>query len=224
MSVKFLSLDSNDIEDTKINELVSMINIFIMECYTTKKQILDPGQKHASLKKFKLLVDIIEVYKNPNFIKIINDFNEEEEREKKRKEFLQRQRNNAKQFNPSNIFANYWNHDNTSRDDSSDDEQNRTDIEEDESLQTDVSNMLDESYGVINNHSMLQKIVEVTRHYKCKLLDPTSDDTSDDVGAKTELLTRMASDPWTSTNITGSEEQTSVLTSTAPEDNNDEIR
>ena len=75
MTLKFLSLEKSDLSnDTIIKELIPLVSTYLLEFYSIKKQIIDTKDVPPEvLEKFKLLVDIIKIYKDPNLLKFIKN-------------------------------------------------------------------------------------------------------------------------------------------------------
>lgn len=90
MNINFLSLDPSELPAIKISsELSPMINMHLLEFYSITKKMndlssdaLDAEEKKTIKEKFKLLVDLIQIYKNPNLLKLIKECQEEEENKK----------------------------------------------------------------------------------------------------------------------------------------------
>ena len=102
MNINFLTLDPLDPSVTKVtDELIPMVSAYLLEFYLVRKQMddqtLDADTKKTVMAKFKLIVDIIGIYKDPNILKTIKDYHEEKEREKLHmieiEENIQRERN-----------------------------------------------------------------------------------------------------------------------------------
>lgn len=90
----FLSLDTADIPlDRIINEYIPDVNTFIYELYNLKKQIEDGTTRRTSMDKFKLLIDLIQIYRRPDILKTFKELHEEKlrkiEEDKKRDEFME---------------------------------------------------------------------------------------------------------------------------------------
>lgn len=187
MNVNFLSLDPAELPAAKItSELIPMVNTYLLEFYSVKKQMddpsLDPETRKTATTKFKLIVDLIEIYKDPNILKTIKEYQEEKERdrlraiemEKKRQEMLQRERDRARDDSGmfGGMFGDFWN----SRtggtggfaDDSSDDDI-KSDVSEDEFHQDKFTDMLDKAHEEIYTRSTLQQNINVDRRYQCGL-------------------------------------------------------
>lgn len=186
MNVNFLSLDPSDLPTAKVtNELIPMVNTYLLEFYFVKKQIddhsLDPETRKMIMAKFKLIVDIIEIYKEPNILKTIKEYQEEKEREKirgiemekKRQEMLQRDRDRAKEDSGvfGSMFGDFWNNRGTGFVDDSSDDDIKSDVSEDEFHQDKFTEMLDKAHDDLYKKSTLQQSISVERRYQCGLED-----------------------------------------------------
>jgi hypothetical protein len=193
MNVNFLSLDPSDIPHTKIiNEIIPSVSVYLLDI---RKQIidptLDPAVRSTILMKFKIIVDLVEIYKDPGLLKLIKDYQLEKEREtqrqlfameleKKRKEQKNNQNNNSSNDTIfGNLLGNSENE--TTIDigsfnrtaDTSDDDIN-SELSEEDLQQTEVSEMLDSAYDGISKNSTLRKNINVTRRYMCYLQEEDS--------------------------------------------------
>lgn len=186
MSIQFLSFTEGDIPQEKIiAELLPDVNKFILDMYNVKKQITEkienPNERQDIIAKFKLIVDLSEIYKNPNTLRMIKEYQDEKERERKRaaeielrrQEMLRSPRRDNGDFFDGGLF-NFWNNRNNNRnnDDVSDDDIN-SDVSENEYHQDQMDKMLSRAYTGIKRNSTLRKIVGVERSYVCEIEKPT---------------------------------------------------
>lgn len=164
MDRQFLSLSDKDIPDDKIkNEMIPKINVFIKDIYNIKKDVVKSKEDKAkNLQKFKLVMDVIELFQDPNLLKFVKEFKEEQERERKRQEELKKRRESMTTYNSHSIFDNFLNFNAES---SSDESERRSDISEDEFEQDGFREMLDREYANIDTHSVLKQRIGITRVY-----------------------------------------------------------
>lgn len=193
MNVNFLCLDPQDVAPARItSELIPMVNAYLLEFYNIKKQMqdetLDPEIKKQITQKFKLIVDLIEIYKNPSLLKLIKDMQEEKERERlrvvemerKRQEMLQIQREREQARNSSGLFDDFWNL-RSIIDDSTDDDIN-SNVSEDDFHQDKYMDMLKKAHDSIYTNSTLQHNFTIHRRYHCGFEDS---DTSENLDPET---------------------------------------
>lgn len=193
MDRTFLSMTDNDIPDDKMrNEMIPKLHNFILEIYETKKAVLESKESKAkNLKKFKLIMDIVEIYNDPDILKLIKEYKEEQIREAKRQEAIKKRRasasNNSFGLGGFSLFGNFWDN----NDSSSDESERRSDISEDEFEQDNYTKMLDDSYAGIESNSTLRHVVGITRVYETQLEDPVPAE-SDVKSVESEKDTRVA--------------------------------
>jgi hypothetical protein len=213
MDVKFLSLDPSDIpERVLLSELLPDVNKFMVEFYNIRTDVVFPSKRSSVIEKFKLLVDIIEIYKRPELLKVLRDNvakNSKEEldkeNERKRQEFMKQQIDS--QFNQNNMFRNmFGNNQNNIRPESDNESDNESDISDDELDQDRFVEMLNSSYDNIKKNSALKKIGKLTRKYDYYL----EGDTDRQISTETTDKKTSNSDPDQSddpTNQNGSTDQ-----------------
>ncbi len=75
MNLNLLCLDSNDISDDKIvNEYIPLIIDFLFEIYDVRQKIQCTEKKEEVLAKFKLIIDMISIYKYPDISNLLKNF------------------------------------------------------------------------------------------------------------------------------------------------------
>src|SRR5438874_1813022 len=80
MTITFNSLSDETIPEEKIrSEYIPKINKYIIEWYEIKRMMMDPEKRASVLDKFKLIVDLLQIYELPDFIKFVKDLLEERE-------------------------------------------------------------------------------------------------------------------------------------------------
>jgi hypothetical protein len=183
----FISLDQTDIPlERIIKEYIPSVNNFLYELYQIKKLVEDDSTRESAMGKFKLLIDLIAIYKNPEILKSFKEYQDEKEREKerirlqrieddKRREgFLRFQRERESQRGP--MFGDFWSSagspgnvfgSNVRRSSVSSDKSTdvKSDITEDDMDQEKFNDAINRAYVDILAKSTLQRLVEVKRGY-----------------------------------------------------------
>ena len=183
MSIKLLSLNDSDInEDELKSDLIPFVNDILLELYKIKKDMddyknMDMITKMELLYKFKLIVDIFRIYKNPEIISHINEYQKDKNKENN---------NNNQSRGFGNLFGDYWNF--GSNDKSSDKTSDKISAKSisSESIDSDdidsvvseasydqdkFNNMIDNANYQIYAKSTLRQILTIERFYKCGVAD-----------------------------------------------------
>ena len=151
-----------------------------------KRISFDIEDRAKVLDKFKLIVDMMSIYKDPKILTIIKEYIDEKEqqrvreieRENIRQEIMlkhQQQNQNNKSDTFDNIFdiSNFWNiktnTDMNTHVDSSSDETEKSDMSEDLLDYDKVTNMLNIEYDNIINNSMIRRTYDIERRNYCQL-------------------------------------------------------
>jgi hypothetical protein len=172
MNSQFLSLMDGDIPDDKIaNDMIPKINEFILEMNDVRKKIFDPALKKQLLGKLKLIIDVIEIYKDENLIKLIKEFKEEQEQKKRKLELINKNMEIENRNNNLSLFNMF----NNNKDSSSDEEDRKSNISMDEFNQDVYDQMLDDAYDNIEKRSMLISRISVKRKYMTQIEDNVSE-------------------------------------------------
>lgn len=188
MSLQFLSLTEENIPYEKITtEIVPKITKFILEINGIRKQVMEnnfmnPEMQQESIRKMKLISDIIDIYKSPTVLRMIKEFVDEKEKvdhshesNKKRREMIERARSDdsiTRMFEFFNLNSpspdtTIQKHEQEQSDSDFDSE-----VSEDEYHQEEFALMIANSYENIKNHSMIGNLFNVERSHECELRTP----------------------------------------------------
>jgi hypothetical protein len=195
IDINFISLDTTELSEAKIiNEYIPLINNYLLEVYNIKKKIQEkqseqnsnPTEKLTLMRNFKMIVDLISIYREPKILSLINEYKEEKEKEKlrvvemeqlRKEMLLKRQQENT--FD-NNLFGNFWNQQNNNF---SDDEDILSDVSEEDLDKDKVSNMLNDEYTKINTNSMLRKTYNIEKRNYCDFDEDVNGDGDEDVNS-----------------------------------------
>ncbi|VBB18425.1 hypothetical protein YASMINEVIRUS_888 [Yasminevirus sp. GU-2018] len=191
--VEFLSFDDKEIPEAKMRtELFPIVNNFILEMHNLKKTLqdknVDPVSKPDLVKKFKLLIDVISIYRDPSLLTLIKQYREEkekerlreEEMEKMRLEMFKRRQNESTSLSDFPFLGSFWG--TTQNDVASEEEDILSELSEDEFMKDNVNEMLDEGYESITKNSMLYREYGILRKPHCELHDVEPDEQGDEKG------------------------------------------
>ena len=180
IDINFLSFDDNELSEAKItNEYIPLINNYLLEVYNIKKKIQEKSldqisnlpEKVILMQNFKMVVDLISIYREPKILLLIKEYKEEKEKEKRRevemeqlrREMLLKRQQENNTFE-NNLFGNFWN---LQTNNYSDDEEILSDVSEDELDRDKVENMLNTEYANINTNSMLKNTYNIEKRNYC---------------------------------------------------------
>jgi hypothetical protein len=179
MSIKLLSLDNSDINDEQLkNELIPFVNNTLLELYKIKKNMddyedMDMFTKMELMDNFKLIVDILRIYKNPGILSQINEY----QKNNKNIEF-NKDKNKDKSKNQSNGFGDFWNYDFGNKESSKSPSSESADSDEVDSVISEIdydqdkfTNMINTANSQLYEKSTLRQLLTIERFYKCGLVD-----------------------------------------------------
>ena len=201
MNINFLSQDLQDPSATKVtDDLIPMVSAYLLEFYLVRKQMddqtLDADTKKTVMAKFKLIVDIIGIYKDPNILKTIKDYHEEKEREKLHmieiEENIQRERNYTRSDcmtfgdflnNRRTMLANGFelaNEGAMDQDAMNQDAMDQDAIEHDAQEHNKFMEVLNKAHDDIYKNSTLRKNIGIERSYRACFDDDDDDETQNE--------------------------------------------
>ena len=178
---------------------ITRANTFLLDAFDLKKRVqymidvkdpelLNPNSE--TIERFKLLIDIAEIWQNPKLLCLVEELKSERELEVRLERDIElKKEENRNRFledlisyqNPSYGDGLNLHHDminihvpqqNTQKVlDNNLDNDICSDVSEDEFMAEDVAKLIDKGYNDINAHSILQNIYNVERYNHCNLID-----------------------------------------------------
>ena len=205
-NMQFLSLDNEELSPEKIvNEYLPLLNIHLLEINDIRKKIRDNSSQNTNSadpekiilnQKFKLIIDLISIYKDPKILSLIKEYQDEKEKERIREEEMEKTRKEIMQLRQQNTnntnddffgFGNFWGN---SNDKYSEDDEILSEVSEDEFDQDKVTNMLNTEYANINLNSMLATTYNITKRNYCEFetVDEDNNEITDVVNETTDVV------------------------------------
>ena len=188
-----LHMESKPIPFNVLNEkYITKANAFLLDAYNNKKLVQymidarDPNllTNCDTIKQFKLLIDIAEIWNNPKIIDLIAQLKAERQLELKLEKDieLKKEEDRVRLQQQINEYHNQAYNDrrdlhrtvNIHTPDVStvSDDDISSQISEDDFMASDVSELFDKGYNEINKHSILQTMYNAERYNYCTVIDP----------------------------------------------------
>ena len=190
----FLSFDDKELSETKITtELIPLLNIHVLEIYKLRNMLQNKdtssGSKTEGIKKLRLMIDLITIYKDPTILNLIKQYRDDKNIKlsgnKNRIHQESYHLDSSQGLKPSCIMAPELKNPYTTiskthvSDNNSDSDDEKTDISEDEFMNNYVQEMLNIGYKNILNNSILVRDYDITRNNYCEMQDNESNEMQD---------------------------------------------
>jgi hypothetical protein len=181
----FLHLDSKPIINAEYTEkCITDINAFLIDAYNLKKLIQkmsnenDPDMlkdPHSDpVEKFKLLVDLVELWNNPKILTLIDQLKQDRlselEKDADIEKFCRKINDTCNKSQPNKVDLVSTVNSNIHLSKDYDDDIG-SDVSNDEFMADEVTKLIDTGYYEIENNSVLQQMYKIERYNHCNMVN-----------------------------------------------------